>query len=114
LLEMRGEPKPIVTSVRRYAADRDTQYRQNPHIDIKRRLGNGQSKLVYPVSLLQILYYSYLPYQAIISSFLGFPNKSCVTRAILTDIEPGPSPELHIFGLSTLIDSPEGNCAGTE
>jgi hypothetical protein len=25
---MRGEPKPVVTSVRRYAADRNTQYRE--------------------------------------------------------------------------------------
>ncbi|MGA8655696.1 MAG: hypothetical protein WB586_06060, partial [Chthoniobacterales bacterium] len=47
LLEMRGEPKPVVTSVRRYVPDCKTQYRQKPHNNIKRRLSNGQSRLVH-------------------------------------------------------------------
>src|SRR6266404_9194434 len=38
LVEMRCEPKPLVPSVRRHAPDHNTQYRQKPHNDIKRRL----------------------------------------------------------------------------
>jgi hypothetical protein len=47
---MRGEPKPVVTSVRRYAPDRKTQYRQKPHNNIKRRLSNGQAGWFIPAS----------------------------------------------------------------
>ena len=101
---MRGEPKPVVTSVRRYVADRNTQYRQNPHIDIKPRLSNGQKQAgSISFSLLHEYYIIHIYHINYYFFFLG-ARTSRVTRAILTDLEPGPSPELHIFGLSTLID----------